>query len=274
MLRTAANNLPSGHGILGLLVQSCSTLGEACTYGYKLQSLTRNGLHSTLSYQAGTVTSTIDIEHYDPQCTAFLVEYCQASLYSIATNLVDCSKPIKIQEIHFMHKALGPLSEYKKILDTEKVLFSQAENKIIFAREIMDYSIDRADSGAKQVLLKEAKSQLQLMNLSESFESKLRKLFLDNDVFNALTLSDCAIVLNVSETTLKRRLGEEGLSYQAILDNVRENQAKQYLENSTMSVQQISEALGFSNRSAFARSFRSWTGSSPLQYRQSYLTTN
>tara|TARA_R110001583_G_scaffold176114_5_gene330834 strand:+ start:886 stop:1887 length:1002 start_codon:yes stop_codon:yes gene_type:complete len=274
VLRTAANSLPSGHGILGLLLQSCSTLGEACVYGYKLQSLTRNGLHSALSYQAGTVTSTLDIEHYDPQRTALLVEYCQASLYAIANNLVDWAKPIKIKEIHFMHKALGPLSEYRKILDTEKVLFSQAENKIIFAREIMDYSIDRADAGAKQVLLQEAKSQLQSINLSENFESKLRKLFFDKDVFNVLTLTDCAIALNVSDATLKRRLGAEGFSYQTILDNVRENQAKQYLESSTMSIQQISEALGFSNRSAFARSFRSWTGSSPLQYRQSSLMAN
>ena len=270
VLRTAANSLPSGHGILGLLLQSCGTLGEACNYGYKLQSLTRNGLHSALSYQVGTVTSTLDIESNDPQRTALLVEYCQASLYAIANNLVEWTKPVKIKEIHFMHKALGPLSEYRKILDTEKVLFSQAENKVVFAREIMDYPIDRADAGAKQVLLKEAQSQLQSINLSENFESKLRKLLFEKDIFKALTLADCAIALNVSEATLKRRLGAEGLSYQAILDNVRENQAKQYLENSTMSVQQISAALGFSNRSAFARSFRSWTGSSPLQYRQSF----
>ena len=29
VLRTAAKSLPPGHGVLGLLVQSCNTLGEA-----------------------------------------------------------------------------------------------------------------------------------------------------------------------------------------------------------------------------------------------------
>jgi len=269
VLRTSAKSLPPGHGILGLLVQSCNTLGEACRYGYKFQHLTRNGLHSRLSYQEGSVISTIDVENCDPQSIAFLVEYCQASLYSIANYLVEWSKPIKIKEIHFMHKALGPLSEYKRILDTDNIFFSQAENKIVFDREIMDFAIERADPGAKEALLQEAKVQLQSLNSLAKFEVKLRSLLANQAIFKALILSDCAMALNVSESTFKRRLLEEGTSYQAVLDDVRELKAKQLLEQTSDSIQQISEALDFSNRSAFARSFRNRTGLSPLQFRQS-----
>lgn len=271
VMRTAARSLPPGHGVLGLLVQSCNTLGEACAYGYKFQHLTRNGLHSTLNYQESIVISTIDVDNYEPQSIALLVEYCQASLYAIANYLVEWSKPVKIKEIHFMHKALGPVSEYKKILDTDKVFFSQSENKIVFAREIMDFPIERSDSGAKQALLQEAKIQLQSLTASESFEEKLRRILVEQTVFKPLVLADCAMELKVSESTLKRRLLDEGITYKAVLDDVREEQGKKYLEESSMSVQQISEALGFSNRSAFARFFRSRSGLSPLQYRQSNL---
>ena len=211
------------------------------------------------------------MKNYDSQDTALLVEYCQASLYAIANYLVDESKPVKIKEIHFMHQALAPISEYKKILTTENVLFSQPENKIVFDRKIMDFPIERADSGAKQALLREAKTQLQSLSISESCEAKLRRLLVEQLVFKPLTLAESAMALNMSESTFKRRLLEEDTSYQVILDNVREDQAKYYLEQKAMSIQQISESLGFSNRSAFARSFRSWTGLSPLQYRQSNL---
>jgi AraC-like DNA-binding protein len=274
VIRTAAKSLPAGHGVLGLLVQSCNTLGEACASGYKFQHLTRNALHSTLSYQQGTVTSSLDIENYDPESVALLVEYCQASIYEIANYLFECSKPIKIQEIHFMHKALGPVSEYKKILETDSVLFSQAENKIVFAREVMDYTIERADSGARQALLQEAQIQLQTLIGSESFTTKLSRLLLDQRTFRPLILADCAMALNVSESTFKRRLLEEGTSYQTIFDAVRDEQASYYLEKTLMPIQKISEALGYSNRSAFARAFRRRIGSSPLQYRQSHLAMN
>lgn len=269
VIRTAAKTLPPGHGILGLLVQSCNTLGEACNYGYKFQHLSRNGLHSQLSYQQGTVVSKIDMGSLDPQKVALLVEYCQASLFAIANYLVEWSRPVEIQEIHFMHKALAPLSEYKKILNTDEILFSQAENKIVFSREIMDYPIERADPGAKEVLLQEAKTQMQTISAGEAFVPKVRRLLRDQAIFKPLILSDCAMALKVSESTLKRRLLEEGSSYQLVLDGVREDQARQLLQQTSLSIQQISESLGFSNRSAFARSFRNWTGLSPLQYRQS-----
>jgi AraC-like DNA-binding protein len=271
VLRTAAKSLPPGHGILGLLVQSCNTLGEACAYGYKFQHLTRNGLHSVLNYDEGIVTSTIEMDVSDPQSSALLVEYCQASLYSIANYLVEWSQPIRIKEIHFMHKALGPVSEYKKILDTETVLFSQSENKIVFSREIMDYPIERSDSGAKQALLLEAKLQLQSMNAGESFEKRVRDVLLDQNVFNNKTQVECAQLLKMSESTLKRRLLEEGVSYKSLLDEVREHYARQFLADDSLSIQDVSGMLDFSNQSAFARAFRNRTGLSPLQYRQSII---
>lgn len=271
VLRTAAKSLPPGHGVLGLLVQSCNTLGEACAYGYKFQHLTRNGLHSVLKYEEGIFTSTIEMDSFDPQSSALLVEYCQASLYSIANYLVEWSQPIRIKEIHFMHKALGPVSEYKKILDTEAVLFSQSENKIVFSREIMDYPIERSDSGAKQALLQEAKLQLQSMNAGESFEKRVRDVLLGQNIFNNKTQVECAQLLKVSESTLKRRLREEGISYKSLLDEVREHYARQFLADDSLSIQDVSEMLDFSNQSAFARAFRNRTGLSPLQYRQSII---
>lgn len=271
VLRTAAKSLPPGHGVLGLLVQSCNTLGEACTYGYKYQHLTRNGLHSSLSYEDGIVSSRIDTDHHDPQSIGMLVEYCQASLYAIANYLVDSSTPIQIKEIHFMHPPQGPISEYKKILETDNVLFSQNENKIIFAREIMDYPIERSDSGAMQALLQEAKTQLNSLNSAESFENRVRSLLLDQNTFNNKTQVRCAQLLKMSESTLKRRLLEEGVSYKSILDDVRVHYARQLLADASLSIQSISEMLDFSNRSAFARSFRNSTGLSPLQYRQSII---
>jgi AraC-like DNA-binding protein len=268
-IRTAAKSLPPGHGILGLLVQSCNTLGEACAYGYKFQHLTRSGLHSQLSYEKGTVTSYIDIGSHDPESISALIEYCQGSLFAIANYLVDWSQPIKIKEIHFMHSSRAPISEYKKILETDNILFSQAENKIVFSREIMDYPIERSDPGAKQALLQEAKSQLHSLKGAESVEDRLRGLLLEQNMFNNKSQLECAQLLKMSESTLKRRLQEEGTSYKSILDEVREYFAKRFLANAALSIQSISEMLEFSNRSAFARSFRNWTGLSPLQYRQS-----
>ncbi|MDH3371842.1 MAG: AraC family transcriptional regulator [Gammaproteobacteria bacterium] len=73
--------------------------------------------------------------------------------------------------------------------------------------------------------------------------------------------------LNISPRTLSRRLAAEGTNYQEILDNMRSGLAIDYLTNSRMSLEAISELVGFSDKSSLIRAFRRWTGKRPSQIR-------
>lgn len=75
--------------------------------------------------------------------------------------------------------------------------------------------------------------------------------------------------LNMSVRTLQRRLDAEGSSFQALLDTTRQALAERWLKESRMSIQQVSDALGFANPSAFTRAFRRWRGCAPEQFRAS-----
>jgi AraC-like DNA-binding protein len=67
---------------------------------------------------------------------------------------------------------------------------------------------------------------------------------------------------------MRRRLHEEGSSYQGIKDQLRRDLAISYLSHSERSVMDIALELGFSERSAFHRAFRKWTGASPGEFRR------
>ena len=77
-----------------------------------------------------------------------------------------------------------------------------------------------------------------------------------------------AAELNMTAVTLRRRLREEGASYQEIKDQLRRDLAISYLSHSRRSVVDIALELGFSERSAFHRAFRKWTGASPGEFRR------
>jgi AraC-like DNA-binding protein len=74
--------------------------------------------------------------------------------------------------------------------------------------------------------------------------------------------------LNMTPATIRRRLHEEGASYQSIKDQHRRDLAISYLSHSSRSVMDIALELGFSERSAFHRAFRKWTGASPGEFRR------
>ncbi|MCQ4311608.1 AraC family transcriptional regulator [Stutzerimonas sp. VN223-3] len=76
-----------------------------------------------------------------------------------------------------------------------------------------------------------------------------------------------AQMLHLSERTLQRRLGEEGTSFQQLLDDTRRALAEQYLAQPDLALLEIAYLLGFADPSNFFRAFRRWFAMTPGEYR-------
>jgi AraC-like DNA-binding protein len=77
-----------------------------------------------------------------------------------------------------------------------------------------------------------------------------------------------AAKLSIGTRTLRRRLKALGTSYQKVLDDVKKQLAMEYLQTTTLSVQEISDLLGYSEVTNFRRAFVKWADVSPYQYRK------
>jgi len=80
--------------------------------------------------------------------------------------------------------------------------------------------------------------------------------------------AEIAQTLDISDTTLRRRLREEGTSYLALRDQSLREAAEYQLRNTDRDIEQIAGALGFSDGTAFRRAFHRWTGQAPSKLRQ------
>ena len=74
--------------------------------------------------------------------------------------------------------------------------------------------------------------------------------------------------LNMSPRTLFRRLSEEGVSYQQLLDETRQEMAEWYLRKTREPIERIAELLGYADASNFSRTFRRWFGVPPGAFRK------
>jgi AraC-like DNA-binding protein len=95
-------------------------------------------------------------------------------------------------------------------------------------------------------------------------------------VENAITLllphgkagaSDVARKLGVSRRTLARRLSSEGLTFAAVMNNLKRDLAKRHLADNALSISEIAWLLGYQDVSAFTHAFKRWTGTSPRMSR-------
>ena len=75
--------------------------------------------------------------------------------------------------------------------------------------------------------------------------------------------------LGISERTLSRRLAEEGVTFNEILQQLKARMAIRYLEEDGTPISRIAWLLGYQDASSFSHACRRWTGKSPRELRLS-----
>jgi AraC-like DNA-binding protein len=79
-----------------------------------------------------------------------------------------------------------------------------------------------------------------------------------------------ASAFQVSSRTLRRQLSNLGTSYQKIMNKVRCQLSIEYLIRTEISIEDISNLIGFSDVTNFRHAFKKWVGKTPSSYRKSY----
>ncbi len=81
------------------------------------------------------------------------------------------------------------------------------------------------------------------------------------------SLKELAQSMHLTESTLKRRLEQEGSHFRALKDLMRKDTACNLLMQTTLPLQEIAERVGFSDPAAFSRAFKRWTHMPPGEFR-------
>lgn len=95
--------------------------------------------------------------------------------------------------------------------------------------------------------------------------------WLDTHPEEKLRLSDLAVKAGYTETHLSRKFKQEmGCSIVEYMQKVKIQRAMYFLENTKLSIDEISTTLNFNTRSYFTKIFRQHTGMSPSEYRKGH----
>lgn len=121
------------------------------------------------------------------------------------------------------------------------------------------------DPEAYRVALRDCERQLALEQGGD-LAARIQQRLLECDG-DYPTLERMAELESVSPRTLIRHLRQEGVTYQQLLDTVREELACWLLVQTNLSVESIAEKLGYQDTSNFSRTFRRWLGITPRAFR-------
>jgi AraC-like DNA-binding protein len=118
------------------------------------------------------------------------------------------------------------------------------------------------------MLAPQFEEELKLENGDQNFVERVRIAIQEKLTGRRPTIDDIADALHISSRTLQRRLQDEGLSFQRVLEEARHQLARHYLNNSVLELNEAAYLLGYEDANSFVRAFRTWEGIPPARWRE------
>ncbi len=150
------------------------------------------------------------------------------------------------------------------------VEFGAADNAMEFNQTLMFAPLPSANSDIRIHSEKLLDDYLVSIG-SRKFVTVVRSQILD--LLKTDNVSEDAVAhrLNMSRSSLARRLREEGETYRNVFHATQCSLAMQYLRDEDLPISEIGFRLGFQDLSSFSRSFRRWSGESPREWRKRHF---
>jgi AraC-like DNA-binding protein len=102
----------------------------------------------------------------------------------------------------------------------------------------------------------------------EAMLPKLHRMIRVAMIFGLSSGDQVASAMALTRRTFNRRLAEYGTTFHEVLEAVRLEVAQQLLRETTLSIGDIGDALGYAEPSAFVRAYRRWTQTTPGAWRE------
>jgi AraC-like DNA-binding protein len=175
------------------------------------------------------------------------------------------------REVHFTHDAPATTSEHVQLFRAP-VIFASSTNALVMESEFCKQPIPAADPNLFKVLNRYLERVLRHVPKEDPRLESVRRKIAEALKDGSPKLAYVAKAMALSPRTLQRQLNSCGIDFRSLVDDTRRRFALGYLKDANNTLTQIAFLLGYSEVSAFNRSFKRWIGKTPLDYRRRHVS--
>lgn len=254
-------DLQAGHlDIVGLLLLSCDTLGEA------LEVLTEYApiIGDNARFEVDTGPDRV-LLRYRPEYTVCVEQRVEAALGCVVCLARWMTNGrFQAQAVCFQHGPRADVAAYEALLGCP-VRFHQPAHGVAFVPTELGLGLIQAGRELHAHLRSMADTMLASL-AQDSVSASVQQLIRQHPRWGKERIGS---ELGMSGRHLNRKLAAEGISFKGLREALLYELASSALRSGQPSVQ-VGERLGFSDENAFARAFRRWSGQTPAQFLRSH----
>ncbi|MCV6614285.1 MAG: AraC family transcriptional regulator [Cellvibrionaceae bacterium] len=248
------------YGPIGIMATQCDTVGEALKILTNHLQFNVQMVRLELRSQGDISQLIVHVDHEAIGRSQGLQDHALALIYNLLRIL--CGEPMRLRAAYLQHDGCDHAGNYSRYFKCP----------VGFNHDFLGLAFDPGQ--LQQPIAESARTLPNLLRqyLEKRHQDELLKQ-VQHIVFILLPSCNCSLdsvarAIGYSKRTLQRRLREEGTSFQELIDEVRHQLSLDYLSEPHYRLIDVAAVLGYSELSAFTRSFKRWQGISPQQWRQ------
>ena len=171
-------------------------------------------------------------------------------------------------EICLQYSRPAHLTCYKQAFHAP-VKFDAERNEVLLPTQVLDVPVRTANRTEHIVFQQQCEEILRGLVAVDKTTAAVRQLLIQS-AGGFLDISEVAERLHISERTLRRRLESESTTFRAVLDEIRDLLAKDYLIKTELTISDIAYLLDYAETVSFRRAFVRWNSMTPSTYRKTF----
>ena len=251
--------------ILAMLAASSVEEGLKCLCRY--DQYVDTGIETEFNFDQSTARFCARLINPTHARVDQLNEYLLA--FVVHTLSMATRSRMPVERVCFMHGNEQNRRELEAFFEAP-VEFGKADNILFFGSAFLQEHFFSTNNLLYDILVDALKTYYGAESEKQGFIDAVCREILRLSSSDSPSVEAVARSLAISPRTLRRRLAEKGISFQAVKSIARERRAKYYLTHTTLSLSEIAFELGYSELSAFSRAFRAWVGRTPQDYRDHF----
>lgn len=259
---------PAMFGTFGYALMSSKTLKDAADVFLKYQHLPGQLTQISMKQDNSTLVIRFDpLYPFEDALLCYAIEEVLSTTYFGMIFLVN--KDIELMEVCLSYPAPKHARLYNEMFRCP-VRFMESENHIRLDARIFNLPVHTANPSVYEYSIQYCEEMLRGLKKSDPFIDQIRNIILTSPG-RFPNAGEIAKKLAMGTRSLNRRLRERNTSYKKIINEIRSELSIRYLANTNLSIDQVSDLVGFSEATAFRRAFKRWTGKNASQYRKEIL---
>jgi AraC-like DNA-binding protein len=247
-------------GLLHYVLASSNLLGEALRRGARFSRIANEGV--SIKYVEGhAISIAFDYVGVARSMDRHQIECWTAVVTRICRELTG--RRLLPSRVCFSHRRETGSAEFGAFYGRQ-VEFGAPVDEIEFLADIKNLPLVDADPFLNDLLVENCEQALAgRPGNPGSFRSCVENAISRLLPHGRARADEIASELGVSRRTFARRLSLEGTTFSEVLEKLRFDLAKRYLQDEDMSISKIAWLVGYQEVSAFSHAFKRWAGAAP-----------